>query len=453
MKVWAGRLLVVLFLGVLMMQLAHAEQYLVTANLISVQPWKLYFVLTLPLLFYGICCSHCRGMVRIALPILIPFLGVILLGFAGTLVGTPQIAGRYKESMIAPLGLYTFLVGLTMVGWLHERRLLRHFLLLSFVVSAISILVDVVLPGTFAVNPERAGGFGMNANTGAYICLFCLVGCLNWDEVERNSFADGLILALAFTAVYFTFARSGLVIFAAIVCVYSVWLTRNSGVRDFMKAFSVLLCAVVGVMALVRLAGSHVPLLKASSVRNAPFIAGTNYRLSERIEFLLGATQVNNPDERAKLARFYQEWSHQVGEKRPDNILFPSIAREHRENVRLLLIYRTCELVVRRPLFGWGTGFSASLVMKPHNMYLAKWADNGIFALICYLWLLAALLVVNWRFRSIQGITLTVALGLMGIFSQNCFELKAAFLPLAISLGMALSRGAHRTPAQANPYE
>jgi O-antigen ligase len=73
---------------------------------------------------------------------------------------------------------------------------------------------------------------------------------------------------------------------------------------------------------------------------------------------------------------------------------------------RIDAVDRSLRIISERTALGMGTGYVYSMPVGPHNMYLARWVDNGLIGMLSYLWLISAAFVVNWRNRNPEGMVL-----------------------------------------------
>jgi O-antigen ligase len=117
------------------------------------------------------------------------------------------------------------------------------------------------------------------------------------------------------------------------------------------------------------------------------------------------------------------------------------------DTARLSLIPQYMALIDRHMLFGYGTGFSRSLPLGPHNGYLDFWVNNGFAGLLLYLWLLLALLSLCWARRFWPGFVFTQIALLAGMFTHDVIHLGVFLMLSGLVLGVSWGTAARATPA------
>lgn len=100
---------------------------------------------------------------------------------------------------------------------------------------------------------------------------------------------------------------------------------------------------------------------------------------------------------------------------------------------RMDAVNHSIRIISEATVLGMGTGYIYGMPVGPHNMYLARWVDNGLIEILSYLWLLCAAFVVNWKNRNPEGAVISLMVLLFGFFSHNVLEDRAILLLLAIS--------------------
>jgi hypothetical protein len=100
---------------------------------------------------------------------------------------------------------------------------------------------------------------------------------------------------------------------------------------------------------------------------------------------------------------------------------------------RMDAVDHSVRIISDATFFGMGTGYIYGMPVGPHNMYLARWVDNGLIGILSYLWLVGAAFVVNWKNRNPQGAVISLMVLFFGLFSHNVLEDRTVLLLLAIS--------------------
>jgi O-antigen ligase len=116
------------------------------------------------------------------------------------------------------------------------------------------------------------------------------------------------------------------------------------------------------------------------------------------------------------------------------------------DTARLSLIPQYMALIDRHMLFGYGTGFSRSLPLGPHNSYLDFWVNNGFAGLVLYLWLLLALLSLCWARRFWPGFVFTQIALLAGMFTHDVIHLGVFLMLSGLVLGVSWGTAVRATP-------
>lgn len=257
-----------------------------------------------------------------------------------------------------------------------------------------SILIDARYPGTFSFLDTRAAGFGVNPNSGAALSAMLLIGVLDWKRPSL-SVATCFWCAVAFVGVFMTLSRSGILVLGIVGMLYVRLCVRRNGLGTL-----VVLCGLafsIGGYALVAAdaAKKILPMLEASGSRANLFSGQFD-------------------------------------------------AMDTRDDSRVMLALDHLQMGMERPVFGWGTGLSYVGEEGAHNMFLARWVENGIPGLVAYVLLIGMLYRVGSKYGSRECTTVAAFVTALSFFSHNLLEDKALLLMMAITAG----RAALHTPAQ-----
>lgn len=251
-----------------------------------------------------------------------------------------------------------------------------------------SILIDARYPGTFSFLDTRAAGFGVNPNSGAALLVMTLIGVLDWQK-PRLSLTATVWAGIVFVGVFMTMSRSGILLLGLVGMLYLRQCIRKNGLGTLVIIGGLTFCvAGYGVMA-GEFARRVLPLLEANGSRANLF-------------------------------------SGQMD------------AMDTREDSRVQLAMDHFEMAMERPFLGWGTGLSYSGEDGAHNMYLARWVENGIPGLLAYMLLIGAIFRIGWRNNSWECLTLAYYLAALSFFSHNLLEDKSLLIMLAITAGRAV---------------
>ena len=319
--------------------------------------------------------------------VLLPFLGLVMLGFATSLLpGAYLEGGSTKEVFI--LG-YRFLmfagaIVTAVLLWSTRWRLVLRLVLLVYVGS---VLWDLAYPGTFSGVGSRASGFARNPNQAALTITLMTLMAVRYARVHALDLA---ILLLGFLAVFATLSRSGLLIFAVFVLNYLYFTGRGQRLRQ-------LVWIPVAALVLVPLAGFAIS------------------SLTGRFEIF------GDPNAQRRLATF----------------ALSNEAVYATDDVRLSLVPQYLALIDQAPLLGHGTGFSGSLPYGAHNMYLELWVNNGLFGMLLYLWLLLGLFGLAWKRGFPPGMALAQVLTVDGFFNHGSIQMGPVLILAGLAMGLS----------------
>ena len=335
------------------------------------------------------------------LPIVIPFVAIMALSWVGIFLEGAYLEDNYKAVLLPTLDFGIFLTGI-IIGTMRisERKWSLALVLgLAFILG--TVFIDVVSPGTFSKYEYRASGIYEQPNIAAFTIVLFLTALLRWEK-KALTWPDMILAVVCGIGVFFTFSRGGVVEFLLIAALY--WYNLKNKERSY--------SIVKGLVLLIFLAGiavfmfpdyiSRLEILQFKSIRLDWFTTGD----------VGGAFSVT--DARVKILDEY----------------FPLIAAS--------------------PFLGWGTGFITSMDIGPHNMYVAQWVENGILGLLAYLWLLAAVFVVNKRVNNFCGIAFIALVFVYGflthiLLSERPFLLLMAILTTRAIAGQVNNAGKNET--------
>lgn len=305
------------------------------------------------------------------------------------------------------LPLYDLLALLMGVMLAAIPSLVRHYrqiFIVSFSGLIATILFDIFFTGGFSTLTSRAAGFAENPNASAILLIALAICSIDW---RRPDFLNSIVWFAAGIGVFATLSRSGLALYILALGAY-VLFTAASRFKAFL-GFSFFTALTV---ATLFLSWSYIASLFGS------IEMFSIYSTQQRIENLNA------------IAR---------GE-------FGSLSAD----TRVWLLGQYMNLISEAPVLGYGTGFSYSQQIGPHNIYQNQWVNNGIVGLIL---LLAFLLLSFWHFlihRDMRGLAFVGAFSIGGFSSHNLLDT----LPLLVIFGF-LGTLAHiedpRTVASVSP--
>lgn len=327
---------------------------------------------------------------------IIAFLGLITLSFLTALEPGANVADRGGKAVYILLYRFSlFFVALSTavmmlrLGW-------RWPLMMALLVLLGSIFYDVAYPGTFSTADGRAGGFQENPNVAAIAVMMLLAVSVRYDRVHAF---DLLLILGAAVGVFATLSRGGMMQLSLFLANYLFFTGRGRRLRQLVLT----------------------PLVAAAMAAAALGIAG--YITSSSDMF-----QTENAQRR--LATFAGD----------NETVYET------DTARLSLIPQYMALIDRHMLFGYGTGFSRSLPLGPHNSYLDFWVNNGFAGLLLYLWFLLALLSLCWARRFWPGFVFTQIALLAGMFTHDVIHLGVFLMLSGVVLGVSWGTAARATP-------
>jgi O-antigen ligase len=248
------------------------------------------------------------------------------------------------------------------------------------------------------VVPDRAAGFGMNPNITAFVLVLLCAAILDFRVCRPT---DGLVLVVTGIGVFLTLSRGGAILFLFEFVCYGAWVMWLNVHRHPMRA--------------LRSAGALGALVLVLVIVGALLVDRADmFTLSyQRLDMISGNSGALVDDD-GRLEAAEVAWQH----------------------------------VMESPVIGYGTGYSYSLPLEPHNMYLQQWLNNGFPGLLAYLWLLGAAGRTFWKRRYPRGVIFIGVVAINGLFSHNILEERAFLCLLGILLTTSLYE---RHPAIALP--
>ena len=366
----------------LILFLTRADAFLYGHELIGIRPALIFAAGAGLLMVCGIIFGASLTVLSRSAAVVLPYLAMVFISMASLTVN-PPISLADAETPFWDFALFVFALGLG--GLRIGTGTWRGIALSALVVTTAALVVDAFLPGTFSTTAYRAAGFAENPNGGAMIAVVLMASALRWEEA-RIATPDVVAMVLASVSVFFAQSRGGLI--SCVVCLF--FFARHRIHRSSLSSLTAACVVAVFVFWLAR--ERYIPLFSEDSARRDVFIT----------------------------------WSR--------------IDVEGSDRQREEAAAGSLRLALERPLAGWGNGYVASLPVGPHNMYLARWVDDGLFGLLAYLWLIAALGWTNYRRGNSRGVMLVCILAVSGFASHNLLEDRSIWLLIGQSTGCALLR-------------
>ena len=311
------------------------------------------------------------------------------LALVGSALPQANLADNYKYVLYPTVDFLVFLLAFPLASIFASQSNWRATCGMALCALVVSILIDARYPGTFSILNTRAAGFGVNPNIGAAMAALLLVGVLDWKRPNLSVMTCGWCL-VAFIGVFLTLSRSGILVLGIVGMLYVRLCVRRNGAGTVVVLGGLVFC--IGGYALIAADAAKrvLPMLEGSHSRTNSFFSGE----------------------------------------------FDSI--DVLEDSRVFLAYDYLKMIEERPILGWGTGLNYSTELGSHNMFLARWVENGLPGLGAYLLLIFMLYRIGRKFQSWECVAVAVFLTAESFFSHNLLEDKSLLLVMSISAGRAV---------------
>ena len=293
--------------------------------------------------------------------------------------------------LYTPFAFIVIISGILLAGLPTIRKNYRAYFKISFVALWISVIVDGIIPGSFSFQFGRAAGFPVNANDGAFALILLLIGLSTY---HRFLFSDLIFFGMASIGVVFTLSRGGLICLALFILFYGFLLlyTRSLKLKKvFTYGFSGLFVGMFVFFALLRFFES-LPMFQAT-----------------------------------------------YAQKRLSMLFFGTTPAVEMTDERILAAIETMNLIAESPLLGWGTGFGHTMSVAPHNQFLFLWLNNGLPAVLLYIFFFLIVGIYFFHRRQFAGVGIVAISFVQSIFSHNMFENYTFLLMSGILLGVSVS--------------
>jgi O-antigen ligase len=273
----------------------------------------------------------------------------------------------------------------------HHRRYFRHYVLSAFVVLLASIFWDAYFPGTFTLVPDRAAGFAENPNTAAFVLVLMCCCLVDFQQLRVGNL---VVIALTSLGVLATMSRGGGVLLALLFAFYAYGVVRlNRHQPGRLLRYAAALAVAVAIV----------------------FAAG--------VYFVQGA------------GMFALSFQPRLGMLNGEADLVPE------DEDRIGLATEFFEAAVDSPVIGYGTAYTYSFPLGPHNIYLQQWVNNGLPGLVAYLMFLGTCAFVFWTRQYSAGLLFVCLVAINGFFSHNILEERAVLALLGVLLTLSFYDG------------
>jgi O-antigen ligase len=318
--------------------------------------------------------------------VLIPLTAVVICSFASAFLPNANLDDGPRYVLYPAYNATVVVLSMLLPLPEHQRKWMRWYLALAFMLSAASVFVDVIRPGTFSILTDRAAGFARNPNTAGFLLVSLCCALITFDRVR--SF-DLVVLAITTLSVLATLSRGAGMLLALVIACYVPCVVRQS----MRRGIGFIMMQIVGLVFLIGITYAGV-----TRLIDQRMFASRDSRLG----MLFGREEVVGPRES-----------------------------------RITLLAESWELVREAPILGYGSGYTFSMPQGPHNIYISRWLDNGLAGVISYVWLVIAAGLTFFRRRYTVGLVFTGLVVLEGFFSHNLLDERIFLFLLGVLLTMS----------------
>lgn len=317
------------------------------------------------------------------------FLFLAVVAMFGALLPDAYLDDGVKLVLYPTADAFLFALSVCVSVMCRRELIWRRTLTTAMGIVVLSILWDSIYPGTFSELTTRAAGFGVNPNTGGAMVALLLIGALPWEEGGFHPLTL-MTLGVAGAGVFLTLSRSALLCWGLVSAAYFL---RTLIVRGASSSTVMMLAAaplLIYATAAGEWARNTFPMLQQSH---------------QRIEAFLGGD-----------------------------------AMDHADDSRVHLVEEFYEMAMERPWLGWGTGLNSAYEEGAHNIFLARWVENGIAALAALGLLIVGTYRLGSRAHSPEAKVLAAYILAQGFFSHNILEDKTVLIMWGVVAGRASLR-------------
>jgi hypothetical protein len=298
------------------------------------------------------------------------------------------VAAGIEPSAVRLYGLINLGAALALAGAGLREQDVGNVLLPALLVMLATMYADFVAPGTFSVDGYRAAGVAQNSNVAGSVVVLIAAASLSYARVRLR---DVLLLVTTGAGVVWTSSRAALLMFGVLAL---FWTQRCFSLGTLRRRAPWLgIATLVGTILFVAFASYSVRIGEAYS-----WFASRRQRTIFAVE---GPETLLWSMDRARCAQY------------------------------------SLDALPGHWILGRGTGFTRTLVMGPHNLFLEQWVSNGLPGLLALCWLLAVGLIAAARRRSPTAQATMVVLSLECLFSHNMLDERAPLLILGLVMGVS----------------
>ncbi|MBP1762999.1 MAG: conserved rane protein of unknown function [Firmicutes bacterium] len=373
-------------LSTLLFFLLRLDSYLFQMGMLPISPIILLVAWIGSIWILSVVSTYFEGQYALiftrSLPIIIPFAAIVGFSWVGIFLEEAYFDQNYKAVLLPTLDFLLFLTGVA-IGMMHiSKWKWSTTVAIAFLVVIVTVFVDALYPGTFSKLDYRASGIYEQPNIAAFSMVLFLTVLLRWEKKALN-WQDMILAVVCGVGIFFTFSRGGVVEFLLIALLYLINLKNKERVSFFIKGAGLLICLGGVIVFLLPDYLSQLEILQFKSARMEWFTGDVGGALS-------------TSDARVRILDEY----------------YPLIASS--------------------PLWGKGSGYVTSMWLGPHNIYVARWVENGIFGVLSYVWWLLAILFLNKKMKNFSGVAIVILLIAYGFISHHLLEERPILLLLSI---------------------
>lgn len=310
------------------------------------------------------------------------------------------VAAGVEPSAVRLYGLVNLGGALALAGAGVRERHVANVLLPAMLLMIATMYADFVSPGTFSVDGYRAAGVAQNSNVAGFIVVLITAASLTYERVRLR---DLVLLGVCGMGVVWTSSRAAILVFAVVVL---FWCQRSFSLGTLRGRAPWLGVATVAVAVVLVLFASY------------------SVRMGEAYDWFVARRQ-----------------STIFAVDGPETLIW-SVDRMRCARYSL-------DALPGHWILGHGTGFTRTLVMGPHNLFLEQWVSNGLPGLLGLCWVLAVGFRAAVLRRSSTALATMMVIALQCLFSHNLLDERPPLLILGLVMGVTAAPAARRHPAPA----
>lgn len=304
------------------------------------------------------------------------------------------VAAGVEPSAVRLYGLANVAAALALAGAGLRQRDVRTVLRPAMLVMLATMYADFVSPGTFSVDGYRAAGVAQNSNVAGFVVVLITAASLTYERVRLG---DLLLLAACGTGVVWTSSRAAILVFGVLLV---FWAQRSFSLGTLKGRAQWLGIATLAVAILLVVFASY------------------SVRMGEAYDW------------------FASRQKTIFAVDGPETMLW-SVDRMRCARYSL-------DALPGHWILGHGTGFTRTLVMGPHNLFLEQWVSNGLPGLLGLCWVLGVGAVAAVRRGSSVALATILVISLQCLFSHNLLDERPPLMILGLVMGVTAVPSASR---------